>query len=567
MKQHIAIFPYSGMRRTLALLIAIAMCVVTAKVAAAPTEIAAAAQDAAAPTAEDAGQRIYRDGILPSGESIGGTLQSDVPLVGDQLSCSSCHGRSGLGATEGTIVTPAITGTILYKRMEIRRKELYSSRLIRPAFTDESLARAIRSGIDANGEDLDPMMPRYAFSDKDTGLLINYIKSMSPELSPGVTDEEIHFATIVTDKVDSDKRQAVLDVMTTFFNSKNATTRQETRRAVNAPFHKEWKYEAYRKWALHVWELSGSVDEWSAQLERYYQEQPVFALLSGIGSGSWQPVHEFCETHSVPCILPMTDLPNTSESDYYTLYFSKGISLAAGALAKHLNESNVNAGRIIQVHRADDRSLVAAQALRRGLKEDYFPDVRDRIVDQDEQITGAFWKSLVDDDEAYSLVLWLDEDDLAALDAIANLDSGPRRIYLAATMIDRRLDEIPAEIRDRTYLIYPYDLPQDATGRLKRTNIWMRNQELDITHEKLQANVLFTVMLVSQALKHIGSNFYRDYFLEKIEHTLDSMATLASYPNLSLARNQRFASKGCYIATVAEGADGEFVLEGEWIVP
>ena len=46
------------------------------------------------------GKRMYRDGILPSGQLMSATVLGDVPLTGAQLACANCHRRSGLGSTE-----------------------------------------------------------------------------------------------------------------------------------------------------------------------------------------------------------------------------------------------------------------------------------------------------------------------------------------------------------------------------------------------------------------------------------------------------------------------------------
>ena len=41
----------------------------------------------------DAGRRMYLEGIRPSGEPMTAIVAGDVPVLGTQFSCESCHGR------------------------------------------------------------------------------------------------------------------------------------------------------------------------------------------------------------------------------------------------------------------------------------------------------------------------------------------------------------------------------------------------------------------------------------------------------------------------------------------
>lgn len=547
----------------------LAMSLLAAALLAAPAvaDRTAATRSGPPPGAAELGRQIYELGLLPSGERLTGSLLGDIELSGKQLYCTSCHGRSGHGSTEGSVITPSISGSRLYQTQEINRRELYKSRVVRPAYTDGTLKRAIREGIDANGAIMDEMMPRYDLNDEAADYLIAYLKTLSVEASPGVTDDTIHFATVITDEIGARQRAALLDVLNAFFDSKNATTRQETRRAELAPFHKEWRYQSYRRWSLSVWELRGDAATWMTQLQRHYARQPVFAVVSGIGAGSWEPIHTFCEAQSLPCILPNTRVPVVSESDWYSVYFSKGVALEAAAIVRHLQEAGNESGQILQVASERPVSLAAAAALRSELAAAGMPPPMDITMPAGAALATAPLGEAAGSGSPYTLVIWPDGAAFPDLESLAATGNPPRRIYLSAAELPLEPDAVPNSLRDRLFLTYPYNLPSDSAGRLKRANFWMKQKGIEITDDQLQSNALFTGMLVSQALKHIGSNFQRDYFVEKIEHIMDSMGSLASYPNLSLASSQRYASKGCYIATLSAGDDGGVIVAGDWIVP
>ena len=93
----------------------------------------------------------------------------------------SCHLRSGLGSVEGEVITPATNGRILYEPREPYIKGFehvpyysnYAKYLpVRPAYTDDTLAKLIASGIDPNDRSVLHVMPRYEIEDQDMDILI-----------------------------------------------------------------------------------------------------------------------------------------------------------------------------------------------------------------------------------------------------------------------------------------------------------------------------------------------------------------------------------------------------------
>ncbi len=532
---------------------------------------AVGAMAAATPDPErlELGQRMYREGILPSGERMRAVIRGDIAVTGEQVICGSCHRRSGFGSSEGNEVTPPVTRAYLYAPVQHGDERLAMPvHLIRPAYTDETLKRVMRAGINAAGQPLGPLMPRYlSLTDAEADLLVDYLKHLSATTSAGVTDRDMHFATLVGEHVDTETRKAFVDVMQTFFQQKNVETRYESKRAEHPPWHKEWQFTPYRKWVLHVWELKGPAQSWPAQLEAHYRDRPVFAVLSGVATGSWRPVHEFCEAHALPCVFPSTDLPEVNEDDFYSVYLSKGVRLEGEVIARHLGDEGLATGRVVQVYRAGDpRGAAAAAGLRGGLSV-RDSQIWDRCIEGPAPSAG-FWPTVLDEVGDGVLVLWLGEDELP-WEELVSAGEGPVRVYLSTTLYDAPVS-VPASLRDRTRFVHPYELPDRLPRLLARSTGWFRAKHiLGGTPEALrvQANAYFTLKIAGDAVVNIRSLFVPEYFIERIEHMMDNASYTSVYPRVSLAPGQRFVVKGAYIAKVSEQAKGGLVPVTDWLTP
>jgi hypothetical protein len=519
------------------------------------------------------GARMYRSGLLPSGKPIRAYVQTDVALEATQAACANCHARSGLGYAEGKTVPPAVTGPLLYAPRVKQRRELYASRTTgpgtRPAYSDATLARAIREGLDPAGRVLDPLMPRYALDDASLALLVDYLKALGAARPPGLTDSTIHFATVVDPAVDATKRQAMLDVLETFFRDKNAGTRHERRRAQHAPFHRAWDYEAYREWVLHVWELEGPRDRWRAQLEDHYREHPVFALVSGIAEGPWDPIHAFCEEIGVPCVLPNTDLPVVAEGDFYSIYLSEGLVLEAKVLARHLAETHDGArsGPIVQVYRDDESGAAVAEALREALAAQGIDGLRDRPIAGSRPPDSDFWTGLRGEEAPAALVLWLPAGDLDVLEAAPPGSLDLPEVYLSSTLVGEQRLALPGGLAGEAYLVHPFALPEVVSRRLGPERAWLRARQIESSEQRVQANTYFAVRTLGDALMHVVGNFSREYLVEKIEHRLSDATWVSVYPSGSLGAGQRFVSKGAYIVRASPEPNGALTAVTGWIVP
>jgi hypothetical protein len=508
------------------------------------------------------GQKIYRDGILPSGQALRAVSLQGVNLRGERAACTTCHRRSGFGSSEGYKPIRPIAGRYLFQAVNAPNPRLSSdpaspNRGMRPAYDERTLARVLRTGIDAAGRKLDAMMPRYQLDDANIDHLATYLKTLSIEPDPGVTATTIHFATIVDTAADPEQRQAMLGIIETFFRDKNAGTRLEGERARRAPWDMAREYKAYRKWQLHVWALEGPPETWRAQLEAYYRAQPVFAVLSGIGAGTWQPVHDFCERTKVPCLFPNVDQPPQTPGQY-TLYLSRGLAMEAEALAAHLARSRTM-GRIVQVYR--DGTTGAAGAFDRALKAADLPPPETRKVISAAPPDAGFWREIVKA-QPDVLVLWLKSEDLAALDS---LPQSVRQIFLSARLAD--LPALPPPLAERAALVYPWELPQRLAPRLQRLHAWLKMKRISPRDDTIQADTFFAVSQAGMEIQHLVDDYSRDYFIERVEHGLDNALAPSSYPSPTLAPGQRYASKGSYIVKAAGNGRQQLEPVGDWIVP
>lgn len=529
------------------------------------------------------GKRIYREGVLPSGEPVRAVVQGDIAVEGAQLNCANCHRRSGFGSSEGAAFVPPVTGSFLYGGGGLRRTDLFRKLFqevqpnrfrarvrdprVRPAYTDETLASALREGRDTAGRKFDPLMPRYDLSDEETAHLVAYLKSLAAGPAPGVTRSAIHFATVVTEGVELEKRRAMLEVMDAYFRRKNAETSGLLQRPGHAAFYDEESYVALREWVLHVWELKGAAETWPAQLRAFYRKRPVFALLGGAGSGSWRPVHDFCEREEVPCLFPNTDLPVVSPAGAYSLYLSGGLAVEAQALARHLREQAgpvESAPRIVQVYRDAGGGLVLAGALRRALREQGVTGLGERVIHGAREPSHAFWKKLLEDERPSTLVLWLGREDLAALASARVPADSVRQVYLSYSLLNASPPPLPSSFRDKTYLTYPFTLPQAEMPHAYRARAWLRSRGVVRAHERVQFNTYFTLAVADHALVNMAGNFSRDYFVENVEHETEVTPNPGVYPRLSLGPGQRLASKGSYVVKLSGGG---IEAAGGWIIP
>lgn len=553
------------------------------KAAAGAFALLAPVQSIAAEPAGDAvaGRRLYWEGVSSNGAPIKARTQGDIEISGAQFSCVSCHRPSAYGGSEGSVYVPPIRGDLLYEESRGDRNRIFKELFLeaqsgefwtkmrdprsRPAYTDETLAAALVSGVDPVGRALDRTMPRYQLSAKDAANIVAYLKTLGTAPDPGVTRNAIHFATIVTPGANKADTDAVLATINAFFNWKNLHTKGDLSSPGFSPLYRSEFLNTYRAWTLHVWELKGEPESWVDQLDAYYKAQPVFAMVGGLVNGPHAPIADFCDRTATPCIFPSTELPQTRDVAYrYNIYFSRGRVLEGEAMATFVASRNKDGAEVRQYYLEDRLGAASAVAFLKAA-EYYGARVISQGFPDKDKLIAALDECCEKNVDA--LIVW---PGAAAADVVPQLRA---KSFRKTPIIGLPSDAIePAKAAGEKAgknfrFAWPYEKPGVVHPREFDVRAWMSARKVPVTNPRLQFESYFALTMIEHSLQHLLGDFNREYLIELIEHEAEKNLNVGTHPTLALGPGQRFASKGAFVMRLDAESERGFSPDSEWIVP
>ncbi|HEX9093448.1 MAG TPA: cytochrome c [Coriobacteriia bacterium] len=129
------------------------------------------------------GQRIYYTGADAAGpipRTVAGAGVSGFGMMGNgmmgDVACVGCHGEDGRGGRVRMMLGTVDIADVRYSTLATPRSEEGTTV---PGWTDSDIARAIRDGVEPNGQPLKAPMPRWSMSDADIADVIAYLKELS----------------------------------------------------------------------------------------------------------------------------------------------------------------------------------------------------------------------------------------------------------------------------------------------------------------------------------------------------------------------------------------------------
>jgi len=527
----------------------------------------------------EAGARLYQQGILASGEPLVGHGFADAEISGRYAACVRCHRRSGFGSYEGGYYIPPITAPYMFEGRQISRDDRFRALFMqaqtakfrhqvrrvrnRPDYDQASLARVLREGVDTNGRQLEGLMPRYELSDADVANLKAYLATLSRETSPGVGDTYVELATVVHTDIPSAKREAMLGTLQSFVDWYNKRTRGDLRLAGHSVYGSSLYTRYSRLYRLHVWEIDGPPETWSAQLAGHYQAQPVFALVSGQVDGPWHEVGKFVDDKGIPAIFPITEMPHEiGLLGGYSVYFNAGLELEADLAGNWLTEDR--AGTVVQVFDPErSGSRVPARRLAQRLNE----DARAPAV---ESVEIKSWSTRAAADDlpvgVDALVVWFDDIDAERL-VQWKRQTGAGKLILPSASLDALDDGALDRLAGDVLFTHPQALKQAHYPERFRARAWMNTRGLEYDAQGVQYRAYYAMLMFRDSFMHLLDHYHRDYLLEVLEHQIQGSPNPGLYPDMELAPGQRFASKSGYLVAPDPEAPGRVEPVGGRIVP
>lgn len=496
---------------------------------------------AAAPlTAQErAGQKLYREGIGASGHEVSARVGAvDMPVPGRVVPCANCHGRDGLGRSEGGLAPPPITWSELAKPYGHR----HDSGRAHPPFDADALLRAVTLGRDPAGQALDSAMPRYALGREDQDNLVAYLKRLEHDHDPGVAADTLRIGTLLP------------------LSGPMAESGRMARRVIEAYFAdlNESGGLYGRRLALVAADGAAPRDE-QAQRWRTLLEDDVLALLAPLAPGAETALLPLAEAQQVPVLGPLGAAAPAEGGVRSTFFVLAGPRELVRSLAAHAGASAPGAPLLVVA--PDDASHEpVVQALQRQCER-----AGCGLVTPWRSAAGRFDAGaalrVLRESRAATVVFLGPEAELDAFLREADAAAVHPNVLLPGALGARAAVRAPAGFAGRIVLAYP-TAPGEALRPGSRFEAFRARHGLPAGGVATQAAAYAAAALLAEGVRRSGRAIGREVLVRQLE-TLRDFRTDA-VPPLSYGPDRRVGALGGHLVTPEAGGLG-FRTVNPWL--
>ncbi|MBD0324892.1 MAG: ABC transporter substrate-binding protein [Pyrinomonadaceae bacterium] len=418
---------------------------------------------------EKRGKQIYLkgEGGEGGGEIVAALSGGALDLPATTFTCANCHGLRGEGTREGGIQPPPLNWETLTRTQTspLTRRE-------RQPYTEATLARAIRAGVDPAGQPLHPAMPRYRMTAAQMADLISYLKLLGTtrDADPGISDDTIRIgaALPVTGPLSS-VGEDVKAALTASFAQINAQGGIYNRR-----------------FELVVADSRGEPQQTLEATRRLIEQDGVFALVGSFEPGDTSALNDFIKRSEVPLVGPVTLSPRLSvPPNPYVFYLLPTFSDQARALVDFVHsKANDKKARLAVIH-ADtdfDRDALA------GLKSQARMYAMEVVAEHSYQLNRFNAAKAI---ESFSqkgvdyVFFFGGSDDINACAREMERAKLNATLLSSVVMLGRGAFSLPPSVAAQTFLSYPAALPNqndfaEFIGVMQKSGVALRSPAFQV---------------------------------------------------------------------------------------
>jgi len=483
---------------------------------------------AAALTASEArGKQLYLTGASPSGKPVKALVgPGSIELAASDTPCVSCHGEDGQGRPEGGIVPTDIT----FEYLTLAYGHNHDNGRRHPAFTAETIIMAVTGGIDPAGNRLDPAMPRYTLSSSDSADLIAYLKRLSSDVDPGLTDTTIHLGTLLPTRGPlAGMGLAMKNILSAYFDEVNA---------------QGGIYN--RKIRLEVADYTGRAESTIKNVRRLLEAGTAFALIAPFAANLEQDILLLSENLGVPQIGPYTLFPEEDPArNRSAFYLLPGLNNESRAMIDYaVDELHLKNAASMIIAPENDPIQRAAEAIDKQSRNRGLGPVTRFTYPAHQFLPQAFAIELKKLSPEVIFFFGTHDELRSLLQSADELKQKPYVFISAALTGSNVFNE---GFRDRIFLSMPSQ-SRDQTNADEFFRLIKRNN-LTTEHLTAQAMSYSAARLLTEGLQRTGTELSRKKLINTLEN-IDRFET-GLMPSLSYGPNRHIGSVAVNIVSAS----------------